>query len=202
MPANSFSRRSPLADAAKPFESPPGSRKIAHSARRFRAPCRTFRGACRAPGRKRNGPHCSFREACSRFGFCFRFRWQPSSCCGFSGAGFALLRESSILVCAFFRLVPVLLVAACTVLFIVYAPYDHAYREILGSPLSPTSYQDFGIAAYAPFALPASVHAAMASLCGPQGRFLVWSALTAVLVVLCVKLVMRQFKKAHFRRNG
>jgi hypothetical protein len=42
----------------------------------------------------------------------------------------------------------------------------------------------------------------MGSLCGPQGRFLVWSALTAVLAVLCVKLVMRQFKKPHFRLNG
>jgi len=96
----------------------------------------------------------------------------------------------------------VLLVAACAVLFIVYAPYDHAYREILGSPLSPASYQDFGNAAYAPFALPPSVRAAIGALCGPHGRFLVWSALTAVLVVLCVILVMRQFKKPHFRRNG
>ena len=104
--------------------------------------------------------------------------------------------------CVFSDWCPVLLVAACAVLFLVYAPYDHAYREILGSPLSPASYQDFGNAAYALFALPPIVRAAMGSLCGPHGRFLACSALTAVLVLLCVTLVMRQFKRPHFRRNG
>jgi len=104
--------------------------------------------------------------------------------------------------CVFSDWCPVLLVAASAVLFIVYAPHHHAYREILGSPLSPASYQDFANTAYAPFALPPSVRAAMGSLCGPHGRFLVWCALTAVLVVLCVVLVRRQFKKPHLGRNG
>jgi len=97
---------------------------------------------------------------------------------------------------------PVPLVAACAVLFIAYAPYDRAYREILGSPLSRASYQDFKNPAYAPFALPPVVRAAVGSLYGPHGRFLVWSALTAVLAVLGVVLITRQFKKPHFRRTG
>ena len=97
---------------------------------------------------------------------------------------------------------PALLVAACAVLFAAYAPYDRAYHQILGSPLSPASYQDFQNPAYAPFTLPPSVRAAMGSLYGPHGQFLVWSALTAVLAALGVLLLMRQFKKPHFRRSG
>lgn len=73
--------------------------------------------------------------------------------------------------CVFPGWCPVLLVAACAVLFIVYAPYYHAYREFLGSPLSPASYQDFGNAAYAPFALPPGVRTAIGSLADHKGGF-------------------------------
>ena len=96
------------------------------------------------------------------------------------------------LLCLFSDLCPSFLVLACAILFTVYAPYDQTYHQILRSPFSSASYQEFGQAAYAPFALPSSVQIALGSLFGPYGRFLLWSALSAVLLSLVAVFIHRQ----------
>jgi hypothetical protein len=91
----------------------------------------------------------------------------------------------------FADLCPVLLVLSCLVLFLAYAPYDHAYRQMLQDSASTIQYEQFGKAAYAPFALPFAVRTALDSLSGPQGQFLAWSALIVILVALLVLISLR-----------
>jgi len=95
------------------------------------------------------------------------------------------------LLCLFADSCPFLLAIATAVLFFVYLPYDHAYHQALQTPFSAASYEQYYDAAYAPFILPTNVMVALRSFDGPQGQFLLWSALTAVLAAIAVILVFR-----------
>jgi hypothetical protein len=100
------------------------------------------------------------------------------------------------LLCPFADVCPALLALASAVLFLAYAPVDAAYRQIVQGPFSPSSYEEFIRFVYAPFSLPMGVQVALGSASGPNGRFLLWSAATAVLILLVVLLFVRQLRRS------
>ena len=73
-----------------------------------------------------------------------------------------------------------LLVLACAILFITYAPFDHTLRQLLYDPLYPASYAQFSSSFYAPFLLPSSIRDILSDVTGPESQCLLWSALTAL----------------------
>jgi len=98
------------------------------------------------------------------------------------------------LLCLFADFCPAVLAAASAVLFLAYAPVDTAYHQVLRDPFSPSRYEEASRLVYAPFSLPESVQAALGSASGPNGRFLLWSAATAVLILSAVLLFVRQLR--------
>lgn len=98
------------------------------------------------------------------------------------------------LLCLFADFCPAILVFASAVLFGAYAPVDAAYHQVVRGPFSPSTYEDFAHLVYAPFSLPGSVVANLGVVSGPYGRFFLWSAATAVLILLAVLLAARQMR--------
>jgi hypothetical protein len=99
------------------------------------------------------------------------------------------------LLCLFADFCPAILAFASAILFVAYAPVDAAYRQVVRGPFSPSTYQDFTHLVYAPFSLPGSVVANLGVVSGPYGRFLLWSAVTAVLILLVLVLFVRQMRR-------
>lgn len=98
------------------------------------------------------------------------------------------------LLCLFADVCPAVLALASAVLFIAYAPVDSAYRQVLRGPFSPEGYAEVSRLVYAPLSLPEGVQTALLSISGPDRHFLLWSVATAILILLAVLPLIRQFR--------
>ena len=103
-------------------------------------------------------------------------------------------RPLNPLLCLFADFCPAVLALASAVLFLAYAPVDTAHRQVLRGPYSPSSYEEFSRLVYAPFSLPVGVQVGLGAASGPYLRFLLWSAATAVPILLAVLLFVRQLR--------